>query len=783
MQIAEGSKSEAVIIVSEKAPASVVYAAKELQTYLKRISGADLPILNSAPVKAGKILIYVGAHESLKSPGLDTSGLGDDGFKIISGNRWLALFGRDEAGPPLAGATHPLRLTESYSEKLKINRHGETGTLFAVYHFLERFCGVRWYMPGDLGEIVPVLKSVIMPENIDIKDTPDFPYRFLYSCDFRDDEDSAVWYRRAGFGAPFPVAINHSFFTTFSQYQKTNPEYFALRNGKRDFDISCMGHGNLCLSNPEVLKCFVKEAREFFDENPGQRIFSVMPNDAFNRICECQECQKQIDENNGTSGKFSNYVWKFVNNVAKELCKSHPDRFIGCCAYGAYLNPPEISEKFSPNVVVMVCKSSSEYWNSDYKKQIIALVESWNSKIHSGNLYCWEYYNWAGFIPYLRNVPVVFPHIIAEDLRFFRGKSKGEFLEAQTWSKGTKERKNYFPGLTHLNHYVTAKLMWNADADVDSLLDEYYALFYGPASSEMKSFWEKSEELWSRNLPDRNNEFYRKLYTAQEVGGLMSCLRGARAKTADGSFERRRIDLIIAEIAPLETRVTNTRLTDRPQYTCQHVSSAPKIDGESDDQCWMDLLPMEFVSKTGEVIPHASKAMACFDEKNLYLFFANYVVGADTVGLKALCNQRDSSQKPYIWEDESIELFLNPTQGPEKRYYQFIVNARGTVWDGCFSKEFDKIPSSWNSGIEAAVKVHADSWTLEVRIPLSDIGLENKDLKAMPITGNFMRNRPEGNDIHNSCWSPTLEASYHNTAQFGKLTFTNKSTAKTVGAE
>ena len=447
MQIVKNTSSEAVIVVPEKASDSVNYAAKELQSYLKKISGAELEITSSISKNTDKILIYVGYNDELKSKWLDLEGLGYDGFKIVSGDRWLAIFGRDYNGSPMAGMYHPFRLVQSYSEKLKINRFGETGTLFAVYNFLEQFCGIRWYMPGKLGEVVPTQKTLAIPEKINIKITPDFEYRFLYSCEFCDDDESVLWYRRAGFGAPFPVNINHSFFSTFRKYQETNPEYFALIDGKRDFNITCQGHGNLCLSNPDVLKCFVKEAREFFDKNPQQYIFPVMPNDSFVKICECPECQKQINAKEGDTGKFSNYVWNFVNEVAKEVYKSHPDKFIACCAYGTYLNTPDRLEKLNPNVVVMICKTSPDYWNLEYKTKINGLVERWNKKIKHGNMYCWEYYNWINYTPYLRNIPVAFPHIIAEDLKFLKGKSKGEFLEAETWARGDKIRKAYFPGL------------------------------------------------------------------------------------------------------------------------------------------------------------------------------------------------------------------------------------------------------------------------------------------------------------------------------------------------
>ncbi len=40
--------------------------------------------------------------------------------------------------------------------------HASHGTTFAVYQFLERFLGVRWFWPGECGEVVPVTKNLAL---------------------------------------------------------------------------------------------------------------------------------------------------------------------------------------------------------------------------------------------------------------------------------------------------------------------------------------------------------------------------------------------------------------------------------------------------------------------------------------------------------------------------------------------------------------------------------------------------------------------------------------------
>ena len=40
--------------------------------------------------------------------------------------------------------------------------------------------------------------------------------------------------------------------------------------------------------------------------------------------------------------------------------------------------------------------------------------------------------------------------------------------------------------VTHLNYYVRAKLMWNAEADVDGLVRDYCERFYGKAADAVE---------------------------------------------------------------------------------------------------------------------------------------------------------------------------------------------------------------------------------------------------------------------------------------------------------
>ena len=771
--LVENGQGRAVIIVSSEAPHSVQYAATELQAYIRKATGAELPIADEPDVDAPpRTVVYVGRSPGTKDLDIATDKLGYDGFRIRSGKGWVALVGRDYAGKKLAGTRHPFRLAQSYCRKLKINRYGETGTLYAVYHCLERFAGVRWYMPGELGEVVPKQSTFTVPEDLDITRVPDFEYRFLYDCDFPADPDSVRWCRRAGYGGPFPVNINHSF-TLLRPLKDEAPECFALINGQRDFNITCAGAGSLCLSEPRTKDEFVRLAREFFDRKPAQFIFPVMPNDGYTRACECSRCVPQIQSERGRTGKFSNYVWHFVNDVAVEVYKTHPDKFIGCCAYSTYREAPDQLPRLSPNVVVMLCKTRRLYVDPEREREINATIDAWQVKLKPGSMYVWEYYCWPMTAPYLRNVPIVFPHIIARDLNYLRGRTRGEFIEAETWKRG-EVRKQHFPGLTHINNYTNAKLLWDADTDVDALLTEYYAAFYGPARKEMQAFWALAEELWSQTGSYGAMELYEHVYTEQNVDHLFSLLDQAAARTAAASIERQRIDLVRSEFKPLVDRVRSSRLTKKPVYRCTRAVVQPRLDGLLDDACWQGSTPLTFVTKNGEPPTHHAKGYVAYDSSALYVAVACHE--EDAGKLRMASRQRDANIKPYIWEDDSIEIFIDPAPDSEDSYFQFIVNAAGTIWDGIYGDEaFEGRRNDWNSAIEAAAAVASDGWTLEARIPLADLRIP----RGVPpvMTANFIRNRRCGGPLDITCWSPTLSARNQEPTRFGTLQFSDADAA------
>ena len=99
----------------------VRFAAEELQKYLKQMSGASLPIVAQ---DAGDLAIVVAEGASL-----------DGDLTALR----TTLAGRGEDG----------YLMRSVGERLVLTGNSPPQTLYAVYHFLEKYLGCGWCVPGD----------------------------------------------------------------------------------------------------------------------------------------------------------------------------------------------------------------------------------------------------------------------------------------------------------------------------------------------------------------------------------------------------------------------------------------------------------------------------------------------------------------------------------------------------------------------------------------------------------------------------------------------------------
>lgn len=198
--LVKDGKAVAQIVVAENPPRMAKLAAGELQTYVAKMTGATLPIV-TAPSADCPAQVYVGRSAYTDRLEVTDDGLRHGAYRMVSGYNHLVLLGRDsDFTPPkpfLRGFSDMARLMaewdevtgqkwafpytqlwKGYSRDLGLWEKDGRGSLNAVYDFL-RAQGVRWYLPHELGEIVPNTHTIALPQ-VDKTVRPDFALRYPY---------------------------------------------------------------------------------------------------------------------------------------------------------------------------------------------------------------------------------------------------------------------------------------------------------------------------------------------------------------------------------------------------------------------------------------------------------------------------------------------------------------------------------------------------------------------------------------------------------------------------
>lgn len=410
-------------------------AALELREHLRRMSGVELPLVEGhAP--DGLVPVRLG---------LELRPEAEQIIRTRSDDRAAFLLEVTAEGVTLAGLT-------------------PEGTLFAAYELLEQL-GCRWYMPGELGTVVPRRTRVTAAAQRTVR-FPSFAARNLQAV-----TRALPWYRRQRLGGDwFPGA--HGIPLEPPAALETEPELFALVDGRR---VS----GQLCVGHPEVVRRATAAVIAYFEEHPERPWVGLGPDDG-RGFCEDERCRAldggEWDPHAAGPSMTDRYVWLF-NRILEGMEERFPDKRIGFYAYDSYKLPPRrvkpdprIVPAFAPITLCRlhgldnpVCPDRSFYKS---------LMRRWGELVPE----VFErgyYFNLAdpGF-------PFSKVHALRQETPFAHGAGiSGWRVECMpAWSAHT-------PTL-----YVAARLMWDVDTDVDALLREFYSAFFGPAAEPMGAY-------------------------------------------------------------------------------------------------------------------------------------------------------------------------------------------------------------------------------------------------------------------------------------------------------
>ncbi len=478
--LVENGRARCVIILSVQADDNERLAARELAAYLRKMSGAKVPIRRRR-TSAELLPIRIGS-----ATGLDHVAEHPQAFAIVA----------RPTGIDLAGAT-------------------STATLYAVYDFLERL-GCRWFMPGEIGEVVPHTPTITVAP-VQVVEQPDFIGRYLGA--------SKPWATRNKLGGKyFPSSHSWNFLLPPSKYFADHPEYFALVDGERR-------PTQLCTSNPDVIKLVAAAIEQYLRAHPDNQWIGIGPNDG-GGFCQCERC-RALDTGDWDpySGEvsISDRFLTFANAVARLVHEQFPDAKFAYYIYHNYMRPP-LKVKPDPSITgalapINLCRvhgldnpvcPERVYWKM--------LLERWPQVMkevyHRGYAY-----NLAG-----PQVPLSLVSVWRREVPACkRAGIVGFRVESQVcWA-------SHMP-----TPYIMAKLFWDADADVDALLDDYFTKFFGPAAGPMYRYWKTLDDaLYNADFHTGNAFNVPDWYPPPVMRRLAGCIRQASRLATDEPYRER----------------------------------------------------------------------------------------------------------------------------------------------------------------------------------------------------------------------------------------------------
>ncbi len=748
--IAPDGRPYTQIVVAENVPDSVKLAATEMQRYLKKMTGTELPIVHEATQRP---VICIGEQPLLEAAGLNAKGLRSEGWACRTTNDFLAIYGEDYGGPQLFGMRNPWRWVECYNDELKLNAYGPSGTLSGVYEFLHRVAGFRFYMPGDDGTVVPEVPEFKVPA-LKLDGAPAVPWRWAWIAMLSQNKDTAIWSKQLGIGGRAPVQIIHSY-DFMLEYKDSHPEYFALVDGKRDFTNLCAvgGGGHLCLTNPNLIQQWADKIIAWFDANPMMDVYPLAPSDGLRRICGCPNCQAELHADYPAEEQFSYHIWNFTQKVAAKVAEKHPNKYVGCLAYEKYRTPPRELDKMK-NVAVMFCNWRAIAANPQYQKQIHDEIDTWASRVDRFYLWSWYLDHW----PPLHNLPVVQLHVIQNELTWLLAHPNygGEFIETEGRPNNpTGYARMDTPGMQHLGLYMTGRMYMDPSTNADDMLKEYCRLFYGPAEKPMLAFWTSAQKRREEVYAVERSPEPEALFNLEFMKALNVHMEAALAATAEGSVYRRRVEVINGEfqegLKRIE-RMVGMGTRNGKLLPVANFGDVSRLDEEM--FCGKDGGPAD--------TPKTTIRYGC-DRSGLYFRFIAYEPDMDSI--VANIKENDNGD---IWLDDCFEIFLYPDADELVKGYHIIINTVGSVFDGITMNASLAHDLTWQSNARMGFRKEDGYWIMDVYIPFESIGINDPNF-AGPIAANFYRNRARNGNIGYACWNPTGRENHNEPKHFGRL--------------
>lgn len=464
-------------------------SVRDLAHYLGQMSGAGIAIHERPPAENDTVTpILIGEYA--------TERFGDVGKKSGFRQGWRATIRRDGIG---------------------LQGESDEAASYAIYEILDRL-GCRWFLPGDLGEVIPRKSSLSLTE----ADISEAPQTLCRTITYGDDA-----FRRRNRLGGFVIRAQHALEMYITEEQRAqHPEWRAIINGKPH-------KTRLKWSNPEVADAIADAIIAKLDKDYTPSV-SLSPDDGgvFDESDDPALDAGDWDSAMNQTSITDRYI-VLCNRIAERVTKKYPDVLFGFLAYVQYTRPP-VREKLHPNLVPQIapinyCRAHTalDGESCPSRAQIREIVEGWAKVARRIS-----YYN---YMFHLAEVTVPYPMIrqMSRELPMIY-KNKVVFWQPETMSTF----EHVLPGM-----WLSLRMAWDPDSDPQKILDEFYPAFYGAAAGSMRRYWEIFDDAWTQSPEHAGSLWsYSRRFTPERLRAARETIQQALDE-AETPMEYRRVAL------------------------------------------------------------------------------------------------------------------------------------------------------------------------------------------------------------------------------------------------
>lgn len=367
-------------------------------------------------------------------------------------------------------------------------------TLLATTYFLDRFCGIRFYLPGELFISEPTTHRVNISNIKKIREIPFTKYVFStgyvnYALEGYKNVAENYWSQINGLQRKNWGSHQHSMGERFfnDSIIKLFPEIFPIVNGQRYFPKSKQDQQwEPDFTEPKLVDAAVYSAIQYFKANPSINYISFSVQDSYVYPAEGKmgEYMKAYpDTKEGKKRGYTNAYIEFLNKLAASLQTALPangiiePKTIVYIAYGYVSYMPLV--KLHPSILPI-----SVYPLSATNRTLLlgdtGVLKKWSGVTNRiGN------HDWAegrGFI-----YPRIYTNLVAKYLQAIkRNGTTFEYAHLESYPNWSLDGPKY---------YFMSKLYWNPELKTDSLLRLFCMDMFGKASGDMMGYFKDLENL------------------------------------------------------------------------------------------------------------------------------------------------------------------------------------------------------------------------------------------------------------------------------------------------